>query len=120
MISVPQRILGNIPAPISRCRLQQHGIVERLPWRLPPAFLRVDGELSALFLVEIVKDWPECKGTRSSPGHLEDKWGFAPIIMKAKPRGVYERRVFCSEDAIGSVDMTENVKLRAYQLNRVQ
>jgi hypothetical protein len=27
-------------------------------------------------------------------------------MMKAKPRGVYKRRVFYSEDALGSVDVS--------------
>jgi hypothetical protein len=40
--------------------------------------------------------------------------------MKAEPRGVYKRCVLSLEDAIGSMDMTENVQLRADPHHRVQ
>jgi hypothetical protein len=40
--------------------------------------------------------------------------------MKAESRRVYKRGVFCSEDAIGSVDMAEDMKLGAYPRHRVQ
>jgi hypothetical protein len=36
--------------------------------------------------------------------------------MKAKPRGVDERGVLGLDDAIGSMDVTEDVELRAYTL----
>jgi hypothetical protein len=69
--------------------------------------------------------WQECGMGRlevntSFPGHLENKWGFVRVVMKAQPRGVYKRRVFCSEDAIGSVDMTEDMKLWLYPQHGVQ
>jgi hypothetical protein len=46
-----------------------------------------------------------------SPGDLKDKRGFVRGVMQAEPRGVYEDCVLCLISAIGSVDMTEDMKL---------